>query len=173
MASKTSKGLAPSRARRPGHGCSRPWVYRFMGVATHGSLSLRHRRFAAAVASSPAFVRGPVLRPPCSRHRPPCNGRPVRRSHTARVLHAAPSRRRAPHRGRSERRPLCAFARSRPSWRSQRALRQTELAKRAEVGIMSVSRGETGQPLQLATVRKLAEALGVTPAELQRHPPAD
>jgi transcriptional regulator with XRE-family HTH domain len=56
-------------------------------------------------------------------------------------------------------------------WRSQRALRQTELAERADVGIMSVSRGETGQPLQLATVRKLAEALGVTPAELQAQPP--
>jgi transcriptional regulator with XRE-family HTH domain len=56
-------------------------------------------------------------------------------------------------------------------WRSQRALRQSELATLADVGIMSVSRGENGQPLQLATVRKLAEALGVTPAELQRQPP--
>jgi pyrroloquinoline quinone (PQQ) biosynthesis protein C len=36
---------------------------------------------------------------------------------------------------------------------------------------MSVHRGENGQPLQLATVRKLAEALGVSPAELQRQPP--
>jgi transcriptional regulator with XRE-family HTH domain len=58
-------------------------------------------------------------------------------------------------------------------WRSQRALLQAELAARAGVGIMSVYRGEAGQPLQLVTVRKLAEALGVTPADLQRQPPAD
>ena len=56
-------------------------------------------------------------------------------------------------------------------WRQQRALLQTELAERASVGIMSVSRAERGQPLQLATVRKIAEALGVTPADLQRQPP--
>src|ERR1051326_9319327 len=58
-------------------------------------------------------------------------------------------------------------------WRSQRALRQAELATSPGVGIMSVSRGETGQPLQLVTVRKLAEAMGVSPADLQRQPPAD
>jgi transcriptional regulator with XRE-family HTH domain len=56
-------------------------------------------------------------------------------------------------------------------WRSQRALLQTELAKKGGVGIMSVHRGESGQPLQLMTVRRLAEALGVTPADLQRQPP--
>ena len=39
------------------------------------------------------------------------------------------------------------------------------------VHAMSVRRGETGQPLQLATVRKLAEALDVTPAQLQAQPP--
>jgi hypothetical protein len=32
---------------------------------------------------------------------------------------------------------------------------------------MSVSGGETGEPLQLATVRTLAEALDVSPADLQ------
>ena len=56
-------------------------------------------------------------------------------------------------------------------WRSQRALRQIELAERAGLGVMSVHRGESGQPLQLATVRKLAEALGITPAQLQAQPP--
>src|SRR5579862_6019801 len=35
-------------------------------------------------------------------------------------------------------------------WRSQAALRQSELAQRADVGEMSVRRGENGQPLQLA-----------------------
>jgi hypothetical protein len=58
-------------------------------------------------------------------------------------------------------------------WRTQCALLQTELAARASVGVMSVHRGETGLPLQLATVRKLAEALDVTPADLQRQPPAE
>jgi len=57
-------------------------------------------------------------------------------------------------------------------WRSQRALLQVELATQADVGIMSIYRGEAGQPLQLVTVRKLAAALGVTPADLQRQPPA-
>lgn len=70
------------------------------------------RRFDAAIAARLALVRGPVLRPPWSRQRPPCSGRPVIRLHTARIAHSPPSRRRAPHRGRSERRPLCAFARS-------------------------------------------------------------
>ncbi|HLJ80980.1 MAG TPA: helix-turn-helix transcriptional regulator [Ktedonobacterales bacterium] len=56
-------------------------------------------------------------------------------------------------------------------WRSQRALLQAELAKQADVGIMSVHRGEAGQPLQLVTVRKLAAVLGVTPADLQRPAP--
>jgi transcriptional regulator with XRE-family HTH domain len=56
-------------------------------------------------------------------------------------------------------------------WRTQAALRQSELAKRAGVHETSVRRGESGAAVQLATVRKLAEALGVTPAELQRRPP--
>ena len=56
-------------------------------------------------------------------------------------------------------------------WRTQAALRQSELAQRAGVHEASVRRGETGQSLQLATVRKLVEALGVTPAQLQAQPP--
>lgn len=55
-------------------------------------------------------------------------------------------------------------------WRTQRALLQSELARRAGVGVMSVYRGEAGFPLQLSTVRKLAEALDVTPAALQLEP---
>jgi len=56
-------------------------------------------------------------------------------------------------------------------WRAQAALRQLDLAQRAGVHAASVRRGENGQPLQLATVRQLAEALGVTPAQLQAPPP--
>lgn len=56
-------------------------------------------------------------------------------------------------------------------WRTKAALGQSELAERGGVGAMSVRRGERGQPLQLATVRKLAEALGITPAQLQAQPP--
>ena len=58
-------------------------------------------------------------------------------------------------------------------WRTLAALRQAELAARAGVGLHSVRRGENDQPLQLATVRKLAEALDVTPADLQRQPPEE
>ena len=56
-------------------------------------------------------------------------------------------------------------------WRTKAALEQAELAARAGVGAMSVRRGEAGRSLQLATIRKLAEALGVTPAQLQAQPP--
>jgi transcriptional regulator with XRE-family HTH domain len=58
-------------------------------------------------------------------------------------------------------------------WRTQAALRQSELAQRAGVSLVSVRRGEANQPLQLATVRKLAEALDVSPADLQRQPPRE
>jgi transcriptional regulator with XRE-family HTH domain len=56
-------------------------------------------------------------------------------------------------------------------YRTLAALRQSELAGRAGVHEASVRRGERGHPLQLATVRSLAEALGVTPAQLQAPPP--
>jgi len=35
-----------------------------------------------------------------------------------------------------------------------------------QLGNQSISRGEAGKPLHLATVRQLAEALGVNPADL-------
>jgi DNA-binding Xre family transcriptional regulator len=56
-------------------------------------------------------------------------------------------------------------------WRTQRARLQQELADMAAVGIMSVHRGESGQPLRLDIIRKLAIALLVEPADLMRQPP--
>jgi hypothetical protein len=56
-------------------------------------------------------------------------------------------------------------------FRTLAALRQSELAHAAGVGANSAG-GENSQPLQLATVRKLAQALGVSPAQLQTPPPA-
>jgi transcriptional regulator with XRE-family HTH domain len=56
-------------------------------------------------------------------------------------------------------------------WRTQRALFQDQLAQRAKVGVMSIIRGEAGRPLRLDVVGKLAAALGVSPADLQRQPP--
>lgn len=49
-------------------------------------------------------------------------------------------------------------------WRTQAALSHSELAEKAGVHRRSVHRGENGEPLLLASVRRLAEALGVTPA---------
>jgi len=50
---------------------------------------------------------------------------------------------------------------------------QDELAQLAGVGIMSVHRGESGLPLRLDIVRKLAVALEVDPAALMAQPPAE
>lgn len=58
-----------------------------------------------------------------------------------------------------------------------RALRQTQalsmrdLAQRAGVSPASVFRAEQGKPMYPTTVRKLAKALGVTPAELRGDAP--
>jgi transcriptional regulator with XRE-family HTH domain len=57
--------------------------------------------------------------------------------------------------------------------RVQRALHQEELANMAGVSMATLWRIETGRPATLDTVRKLADALGVSPAELQRQPPAE
>jgi transcriptional regulator with XRE-family HTH domain len=56
-------------------------------------------------------------------------------------------------------------------WRTQRALDQAQLSKQANVSMATLWRLETGRPATLETVRKLAEALGVTPAQLQAQPP--
>jgi len=52
--------------------------------------------------------------------------------------------------------------------REARALSQEELAARARVSRNTVVRGERGQDLRPMNVRKLARALGVSPATLQR-----
>ena len=57
-------------------------------------------------------------------------------------------------------------------WRVIRAIGQDELAALAGVHPTSVQRGEAGQQLRLATIRRLAEALQVQPADLMREPPS-
>ena len=56
--------------------------------------------------------------------------------------------------------------------RELRALSQRELAAVAKLSVTTVNRVETGQRKPLPrTVRKLAEALGVTPEELLAEQP--
>jgi len=56
--------------------------------------------------------------------------------------------------------------------RELRALSQRELAARAKLSVTTVNRIETGQRKPMPrTVRKLAEALGVTPEELLTEQP--
>jgi transcriptional regulator with XRE-family HTH domain len=50
--------------------------------------------------------------------------------------------------------------------RESRLLTQQELADRARVHRVTIASLETGEVARLSTVRKLAEALGVDPAEL-------
>jgi transcriptional regulator with XRE-family HTH domain len=56
--------------------------------------------------------------------------------------------------------------------RLERALTQDELAHRARVGRKTVMRAEAGQHIRISSVRRLAAALRVSPARLQRVPPA-
>ena len=51
-------------------------------------------------------------------------------------------------------------------WRQRRLLTQEELAQRSGVGVATIARIEAGQGARLSTLRKLAEALQVTPEEL-------
>jgi len=56
--------------------------------------------------------------------------------------------------------------------RELRALSQRELAARAKLSVTTVNRIETGQRKPMPrTVRRLAEALGVTPEELLAEQP--
>ena len=56
--------------------------------------------------------------------------------------------------------------------RTVRALSQRELVARAKLSVTTVNRIETGQRKPMpSTVRKLAEALGVTPEELLSEQP--
>jgi len=50
-------------------------------------------------------------------------------------------------------------------------MHQEELATQAGVSMATLWRIETGRPATLDTTRKLAAALGVTPADLQRQAP--
>ena len=55
--------------------------------------------------------------------------------------------------------------------RERQFLTQAELAKRSGIAEMTISRLELGRhPARLTTARKLAEALGVHPAELVGEP---
>jgi transcriptional regulator with XRE-family HTH domain len=56
-------------------------------------------------------------------------------------------------------------------WRMQRALTQQELADKAGVDLTSAQRGERNAQLRLSTIRRLAEALGIKPAQLMTAPP--
>ena len=53
--------------------------------------------------------------------------------------------------------------------RDRRALTQEELAERAGVSRTTVMRAESGEDIRQSSVRKLARALGVRPATLQRR----
>ena len=55
--------------------------------------------------------------------------------------------------------------------RLERALTQAELAERARVGRKTVMRAEAQQEIRISSVRRLAAALRVSPARLQRVPP--
>lgn len=57
------------------------------------------------------------------------------------------------------------------AWRNYRAYSQSELAKRAGVSRATISSAEGGARIWPAHVRELAQALGVTPADLQKRPP--
>ena len=56
-------------------------------------------------------------------------------------------------------------------WRTQLAVPQRELAELARVSINTVQRLEAGGTARLSTVRRLAEALEITPAQLMAQAP--
>jgi transcriptional regulator with XRE-family HTH domain len=51
-------------------------------------------------------------------------------------------------------------------WRTRRLLTQEELAVKAGVGVTTIVRIEAGQAARISTLRKLAEALELTPDQL-------
>src|SRR2546421_12797726 len=67
--------------------------------------------------------------------------------------------------------PTLVAAPSLLHWRMQRGFIQKVLAERAGVDRATVARLEQGGQARLDTISKLAEALGVSPADLQRQPP--
>jgi transcriptional regulator with XRE-family HTH domain len=56
-------------------------------------------------------------------------------------------------------------------WRTRRVMTQKELADAVDVAVSTVARLEAGGDARLVTVRKLARALKVDPAELLDQPP--
>jgi transcriptional regulator with XRE-family HTH domain len=56
-------------------------------------------------------------------------------------------------------------------WRESRGLTQRRLAAEAGVGEVTVARVETGSSVTPPTARKLADALGVSVADLLERPP--
>lgn len=57
-------------------------------------------------------------------------------------------------------------------WRTQLAVPQSELAELARIGRNTIVRLESGGTARLSTVRRLADALEVTPAQLMGPPPS-
>lgn len=51
-------------------------------------------------------------------------------------------------------------------WRQRRLLTQDDLAKKSGVGTATIARIEAGQGARLSTLRRLAEALEITPDQL-------
>jgi transcriptional regulator with XRE-family HTH domain len=51
-------------------------------------------------------------------------------------------------------------------WRLRRLLTQEDLAKKSGLGVNTIIRIEQGQGARISTLRKLADALGVTPDQL-------
>jgi transcriptional regulator with XRE-family HTH domain len=57
--------------------------------------------------------------------------------------------------------------------RESHALSMRELARRSRVGTATIVRAEQGKPVYPTTIRRLAKALGVTPAELRSNGPRE
>jgi transcriptional regulator with XRE-family HTH domain len=58
-------------------------------------------------------------------------------------------------------------------WRKRRVLSQAELAERSGVHVATIKRIEAGHPAHPRTIRKLAEALGVSPEDLVKPAEAE
>jgi transcriptional regulator with XRE-family HTH domain len=56
-------------------------------------------------------------------------------------------------------------------WREARGLTQDELAHEAAVGPKTIARIELGDSVRTTTARKVADAIGVSVADLMRNPP--
>ena len=57
--------------------------------------------------------------------------------------------------------------------REQRFITQEELAQQTQVSRATISRIERGEPARLTTLRKLAQVLGIQPADLTAVEPSD